>query len=304
MHPKTIGLIAHPGKPGVGELIKSLTAEFTRFSMSTLLEKETAAVSGQRSETTIAQLAGKVDLLVVVGGDGTILNVAGHLGESNPPIFGINVGSLGFLTCASSPAFREAVECIAKGKMTFSKRALLEVVVRNAKEEHEPMIALNDAVFSRGEISRLIRLHTRVNGEALTEFNADGLIIATPTGSTAYSLSAGGPILEPESGVFVITPICPHVLTNRSIIVSDSSTIEVEASEPDYPVYLTVDGREPVRITKDATVQIRKAKKTLQLAAMPDMSFFSVVRQKLKWSGSNVQAARFYKTKLPLKRRL
>ncbi|HTD00620.1 MAG TPA: NAD(+)/NADH kinase, partial [Chthoniobacterales bacterium] len=230
----------------------------------------------------------KVDLLVVVGGDGTILNVAGHLGESSPPIFGINVGSLGFLTCASSPAFREAVECIAKGNMTFSKRALLEVVVRNAKEEHEPMIALNDAVFSRGEISRLIRLHTRVNGEALTEFNADGLIIATPTGSTAYSLSAGGPILEPESGVFVITPICPHVLTNRSIIVSDSSTIEVEASEPDYPVYLTVDGREPVRITKDATVQIRKAKKTLQLAAMPDMSFFSVVRQKLKWSGSNV----------------
>jgi NAD+ kinase len=150
------------------------------------------------------------------------------------------------------------------------------------------MIALNDAVFSRGELSRLIRLRTRVNGEALTEFNADGLIIATPTGSTAYSLSAGGPILEPESGVFVITPICPHVLTNRSIIVSEKSVIEVEASEPDYPVYLTVDGREPVRIAKDATVQIRKAKKTLQLAAMPDMSFFSVVRQKLKWSGSNV----------------
>ena len=127
-----------------------------------------------------------------------------------------------------------------------------------------------------------------MNGETLTEFNADGLIIATPTGSTAYSLSAGGPILEPESGVFVITPICPHVLTNRSIIVSENSMIEVEASEPDYPVYLTVDGREPVRIAKDATVQIRKAKKMLQLAAMPDKSFFSVVRQKLKWSGSNV----------------
>jgi NAD+ kinase len=216
------------------------------------------------------------------------LNVAGHLGESSPPIFGINVGSLGFLTCASSPAFREAVECIAKGKMTFSDRALLEVVLQDSKEKHKPMIGLNDAVFSRGEISRLIRLRTRVNGEALTEFNADGLIIATPTGSTAYSLSAGGPILEPESGVFVITPICPHVLTNRSIIVSDKSVIEVEASEPDYPVYLTVDGREPTRIAKDATVQIRKAKKTLQLAAMPDMSFFSVVRQKLKWSGSAI----------------
>jgi NAD+ kinase len=288
MHPKTIGLIAHTGKRGVGELIKSLTAEFARFSMSVLLEKDTAAVSGQRSEATIAQLGGKADLLVVVGGDGTILNVTGQLGEASPPIFGINVGSLGFLTCASSPAFREAVECIAKGKMTFSNRALLEVVLRDSKEKHKPMIALNDAVFSRGELSRLIRLRTRVNGEALTEFNADGLIIATPTGSTAYSLSAGGPILEPESGVFVITPICPHVLTNRSIIVSENSVIEVEASEPDYPVYLTVDGREPLRIAKDATVQIRKAKKTLQLAAMPDMSFFSVVRQKLKWSGSNV----------------
>ena len=288
MHPKTIGLIAHPGKPGVGDLVNSLAAEFARFSMSILLEKETAAVSGQRSEMTIAQLGGKADLLVVVGGDGTILNVTGQLGEASPPIFGINVGSLGFLTCASSPAFREAVECIAKGKMTFSNRALLEVILRDATEKHKPMIALNDAVFSRGELSRLIRLRTRVNGEALTEFNADGLIIATPTGSTAYSLSAGGPILGPESGVFVITPICPHVLTNRSIIVSEKSVIEVEASEPDYPVYLTVDGREPLRIAKDATVQIRKAKKTMQLAAMPDMSFFSVVRQKLKWSGSNV----------------
>src|SRR5205823_14286619 len=159
MHPKTIGLIAHPGKPGVGDLVNSLAAEFARFSMSILLEKETAAVSGQRSEMTIAQLGGKADLLVVVGGDGTILNVTGQLGEASPPIFGINVGSLGFLTCASSPAFREAVECIANGKMTFTNRALLEVIVRDSGEK--PMIALNDAVFSRGELSRLIRLRTR-----------------------------------------------------------------------------------------------------------------------------------------------
>src|SRR5437667_4795651 len=286
MHPKTVGLIAHTGKPGVGELIKSLSAEFARSKMSILLEKETAGVSGGTSDLTIAQLGSKADLLLVVGGDGTILNVTGQLGEAMPPIFGINVGSLGFLTTAGSQAFREAVECIADGKMTFSNRALLEVIAPDSP--NKPMIALNDAVFSRGELSRLIRLRTRVNGEALTEFNADGLIIATPTGSSAYSLSAGGPILEPESGVFVITPICPHVLTNRSIIVSENSVIEVEASEPDYPVYLTVDGREPVRIAKDAVVEIRKAKKTLRLAAMPGASFFSVVRQKLKWSGSNV----------------
>jgi NAD+ kinase len=288
MHPKTIGLIAHPGKPGVGELINALETEFARLSMSILLEKQTAVVAGQRSDLTVAQIGAKADLLVVAGGDGTILSVADQMGDASTPIFGINVGSLGFLTTASSPTFREAVECIAKGNITFSHRTLLEVILRDSKEKHAPMIALNDAVFSRGEISRLIRLHTRVNGEALTEFNADGLIIATPTGSTAYSLSAGGPIMEPESGVFVITPICPHVLTNRSIIVSENSVIEVEASEPDYPVFLTVDGREPVRVAKDAKVEIRKAKKKLQLAAMPNVSFFSVVRQKLKWSGSNV----------------
>ena len=288
MHPKTIGLIAHPGKPGVGELINSLAAEFTGRSMSILMEKETAAVAGQRSDLSVAQIGAKADLLVVAGGDGTILSVADQMGEATTPIFGINVGSLGFLTCAGSQAFREAVECIAQGKITFSNRTLLEVVLRDSKEKHPPMIALNDAVFSRGEISRLIRLHARVNGEPLTEFNADGLIIATPTGSTAYSLSAGGPIMEPESGVFVITPICPHVLTNRSIIVSEDSVIEVEASEPDYPVFLTVDGREPLRVAKGAIVEIRKAKKKLRLAALPGVSFFSVVRQKLKWSGSNV----------------
>src|SRR5262249_38075959 len=160
-------------------------------------------------------------------------------------------GSLGFLTTVSSPAFREAVECIVKGKMTFGNRTLLEVVVRDSNEKHQPIFALNDAVFSRGELSRLIRLRTRVNGEALTEFNADGLLLHTLTVQNAFSFSPGGRILEPEWGVFVITPICPHVLTNRSVIVSENSVIEVEASEPDYPVYLTLDGREPLRIAKD-----------------------------------------------------
>jgi NAD+ kinase len=214
--------------------------------------------------------------------------VVGQLGETIKPIFGINVGSLGFLTCASSSTYREAVECIAEDRINFSQRALLEARVRLGDKRTGKMIALNDAVLSRGELSRLILLHTRVNGEPLTEFNADGLIVATPTGSTAYSLSAGGPILDPESGVFVITPICPHVLTNRSIIVADASVIEIEASDPDYPVFLTLDGRKPIHVERGSTVTIRKAKKTLPLASLPEASFFSVVRQKLKWSGSNV----------------
>jgi NAD+ kinase len=288
MHPKKIGLIAHTGKSGVADLIRDVLDELNRFSISVLIEKETATIAGRRSDLTIPQLGAEAELILVLGGDGTILNVAGQLGETIKPIFGINVGSLGFLTCSNSSGYKEAIECIAKGRIAFSERTLLDVTVRGAAKSQTRMIALNDAVLSRGELSRLIRLQTRVDGEPLTEFNADGLIIATPTGSTAYSLSAGGPILSPQSGVLVITPICPHVLTNRSIIVADDATIEVESSEPDYPVYLTVDGRKPLPLGAGDVVTIRKAAKTLSLAVMPEISFFSVVRQKLKWSGSNV----------------
>jgi NAD+ kinase len=288
MPPKTIGLIAHTGKKGIAELVNAIAREFGRFSISVLLEKETAAIAGKKSGHSMPELGGAADLLVVAGGDGTILRVVGQLGEVIKPIFGINVGALGFLTCASSSTSREAVDCIAKDRINFSQRALLEARVKLGEKQTAKMIALNDAVLSRGELSRLVLLCTRINGEPLTEFNADGLIVATPTGSTAYSLSAGGPILDPESGVFVITPICPHVLTNRSIIVANESTIEIEASDPDYPVYLTLDGRKPIHVERGSIVTIRKAKRTLPLASLPEASFFSVVRQKLKWSGSNL----------------
>ena len=288
MHPKTIGIIAHTGKAGVGDLVNAIAQEFSGFSITPLLEKETARIAGKKSEYSIAELGAAADLLVVAGGDGTILRVVGQLGEAIKPIFGINVGSLGFLTTVSSATYREAVECLARDRINFSERALLEARVRLGEKQTAKMLALNDAVLSRGELSRLVLLRTRVNGEPLTEFNADGLIVATPTGSTAYSLSAGGPILDPESGVFVITPICPHVLTNRSIIVAERSTIEIEASDPDYPVFLTLDGRKPIHVERGSVVTIRKAKKTLPLASLPDASFFSVVRQKLKWSGSNL----------------
>src|SRR5437773_6258874 len=288
MHTKTIGLIAQTGKRGVAELINAIAEEFERFSISILFEKETARVAGKSLGYPVAELGTMTDLLVVAGGDGSILRVIGQLGETIKPIFGINVGSLGFLTCASSSNYRDAVECIAKDRINFSHRALLEARVTLGDKRTNKMLALNDAVLSRGELSRLVMLRTRVNGEPLTEFNADGLIVATPTGSTAYSLSAGGPIMAPESGVFVITPICPHVLTNRSIIVTEDSLIEVEPTEGDYPVYLSVDGRDPMRVEMGSAVAIRKAKRTLPLAVMPEVSFFSVVRQKLKWSGSNV----------------
>jgi NAD+ kinase len=288
MRPQSVGLIAHTGKPGSPALVQQVCEEFARASLPVLLEAKTAALIGAESTHSIPDLGRKTDLLLVLGGDGTILNVVAQLEDVIRPIFGINVGSRGFLTCAASSEFSEAVRCIVAGEMVFSERALLEVSVRSADGKLTTLTGLNDAVLSRGEVSRLIRLQTRVNGESLTEFNADGLIVATPTGSTAYSLSAGGPILAPESGALVITPICPHVLTNRSIIVGEDAVIEVQASERDNPVYLTVDGREPLHLPSDALVTVRKSARVLPLAAMPGVSFFGVVRQKLKWRGSNV----------------
>jgi NAD+ kinase len=288
MSPKTIGLIAHPGKTGATDLVRKLRAEFARAGVQIELETATAALVNEPSGHTIAELGNLAELLVVLGGDGTILQVVSGLKDGIKPVFGINIGSLGFLTCLNSSAYREAVEAIVSGDYAFSERVLLSVEVTCAGERRSSVLGLNDAVISRGEVSRLIRLRTRVDGEALTEFNADGLVIATPTGSTAYSLSAGGPILAPQSGVFVITPICPHVLTNRSLIVEDRSVIEVAPGEPDYPIYLTVDGRNPELIEFESVVTIRRSEKILPLAVLPQTSFFSVVRQKLKWSGSTI----------------
>src|SRR5262245_20120163 len=287
MSPKTIGLIAHTGKPGAAELVDNLLAEFDRAGVQVRLETETAALVGLPSSRTIAQLGAEADLLVVLGGDGTILSVVSRLDDIKP-IFGINIGSLGFLTCLNSSAYQEAVASIVSGQFALSERVLLSVELSTRTGSPERMVALNDAVISRGEVSRLIRLRTRVNGETLTEFNADGLVIATPTGSTAYSLSAGGPILEPQSGVFVITPICPHVLTKRSGLLGAQSGIEVEACEPDYPLDLTVDGRGPRPIAFGTVVTMRRSGRMLPLAVLPHVSFFSVVRQKLKWSGSTI----------------
>jgi NAD+ kinase len=288
MRPNKIGLTAHTGKPGVAELTRTVAKELERAGLTVLLEEKTAALAGLPDGRAIPELGRESDLLVVLGGDGTILHLVGQLGDNIKPVFGINIGALGFLTCSNSSAHVEAVECIAAGKMTFSERTLLDVAVNNPAGATSSMTGLNDVVFSRGDVSRLIQLRTSVNGEVLTEFNADGLIVATPTGSTAYSLSAGGPILAPESGAFVITPICPHVLTNRSIIVDEDALIEVEVTEREYPVFLTVDGREPLRIDTGTRVTIKKSNRVLPLASLPGVSFFGVVRQKLKWSGSNI----------------
>lgn len=286
MPEKLIGLIAHVGKPGAADLVARLRDAFAERGIAVKLESKTADLIGSHSEETAHSLAVCCELLLVLGGDGTILQVLHDMGEKVCPILGINLGSLGFLTSVSSNDAMQAVEAVANGTFVLSHRTLLCVDV-----EHEGVIVskrtgLNDAVISRGELSRLIKLQTSINGAFLTQYNADGLIISTPTGSTAYSLSAGGPVIAPDSGVFLITPICPHVLTDRSMIVSDASLIEITPAQGQQDVFLTVDGQDLHKLKSGDTIRIRKAEQDLPLALLPEMSFFEVLRKKLKWSGS------------------
>jgi NAD+ kinase len=288
MHEKLIGLIAHTSKSGAAALVAQLSSDFADRNIGLILEQKTAALVGQESTKSTSDLAKECELLVVLGGDGTILQVLHDMGESTTPIFGINLGSLGFLTCVSSASSRDAVQSIATGNFVLSRRTLLTVEVHRGGKLLITRTGLNDAVVSRGALSRLIKLHVQIDRAALTEYNADGLIIATPTGSTAYSLSAGGPVLTPDSGVFAVTPICPHVLTNRSVVVSDQSEIRVTPAPNEQDTFLTVDGQELLQIRSGDTIITRKARRELPLAMLPQTSFFELLRQKLKWSGSAI----------------
>jgi NAD+ kinase len=204
------------------------------------------------------------------------------------PILGVNIGSLGFLTCAGLSEIQRAVESIVRKDFILSPRNLLVAAITASSGQEERLHGLNDVVISRGERSQLVKIQVQIDGAELTHYNADGLIIATPTGSTAYSLAAGGPILMPDSGAFVITPICPHVLTNRSTVVSDRSVIGVRLFVPKQKVFVSVDGRSSRAMKVGDILRISKSNRKLPLVMLPERSFPEVLRQKLKWSGSNV----------------
>jgi NAD+ kinase len=282
------GLVAHTSKPGAAALVAKVLAEFRRLGAEVLVEARTAALAGEPGGMSTRELAERCGLIVVLGGDGTMLHVAHEIDGCIRPLFGINLGALGFLTCAPASDYGQAVAAIVSGDYVLSHRSQLAVEVVRDEKITATRTALNDVVIGRGEISRLIRLDTRINGSPLTEYNADGLIIATPTGSTAYSLAAGGAILSPETDVFVITPICPHVLANRSLIVADSSVVETIPTGEGRDAALTVDGQEMMKIRAGDIVRVRKAPHTLPLAMPRDVTFFEVLRQKLKWGGSAV----------------
>jgi NAD+ kinase len=283
-----IGLVAHSEKVDARAALCAMIAALKKRDIAFEIEAQTAALAGLKSDLDEHLLAQKTSLLVVMGGDGTILRVVHKLGASIRPILGVNIGSLGFLTCAGLSEIPRVVESISRKDFILSQRDLLVAEITGPSGRKERLHGLNDVVISRGERSRLVKIQVKIDGEDLTQYNADGLVIATPTGSTAYSLAAGGPILTPDSGAFVITPICPHVLTNRSMVVSDRSTIEAYLSVPEQQVFVSVDGRLSRAMRVADVLRIAKSNRKLPLVMLPERSFPDVLCQKLKWSGSNV----------------
>jgi len=283
-----IGIIAHSEKADARAAVQTLVAALKERKMEYALEKHTASLIGETSGLDDRALARRSEVLVVLGGDGTILRVLHKLAEDIRPIFGVNIGSLGFLTCVGPNEIPRAVESLAQKDYFLSHRNLLVAELSGSGTRPMRAHGLNDVVISRGERSQLVKMDLKIDGETLTDYNADGLIIATPTGSTAYSLSAGGPILMPNSGSFVITPICPHVLTNRSTVVSDASIIEVSLLVPQHEVFVAVDGQSSRAMRVGDVLRISRSDRDLPLVMLPERLFPEVLRQKLKWSGSNV----------------
>lgn len=234
----------------------------------------------------VASLARKVDLLLVFGGDGTMLRVATETVGARTPILGINVGNLGFLTAVSAEAIVPALKQIWCGGYSLESRPIMEARgVCLGEIIHR--YALNDFVISRGVVSRLITLSVSVDDEPLTRYRCDGLIVSSPTGSTAYSLSAGGAVIHPSAEVFEISPICPHTLSNRSVIVSLNSNISVRVVSPKPETMLSADGQGVTQMAAGDNVTIRRSRHHTSLVRLDGSSFFETLRCKLHWSGAN-----------------
>ncbi len=281
-----VGILVNPHKSGSLPTLHALRTALKAHGCNAVLDEETAELAGETGGIPTSEFSKHVDIAAVLGGDGTMLNALSRLGNFQKPVAGINIGTLGFLTSCTDDELDLFAETIANGSFTTSVRTLLEATVHRPGQTPEHFIALNEITLARGDTGRLVSLRASVNGELLNDYRADGLIVATPTGSTAYSLSAGGPLISPSAAVFVITPICPHSLSQRSLILSDDSVIELSSEDPDCgPMLFTVDGRDSIRIETGDRIEVKKAPRSFHLLRLQDRSFYEALRQKLRWQG-------------------
>ena len=279
-----VGIVAKPDAGGARDVVMRLIGWLEERGRSVVLDKETAALAPDAPAAAVgrADLPGQVDLIIVLGGDGTLLSVSRSVGDLGTPLLGVNLGGLGFLTATTLDEMLPAVEALLEGRMVIDERMMLAARVRRGGAVVADLLALNDVVIMKSAMSRIIDFTVAVDGQAATAYRADGLIIATPTGSTAYSLSAGGPILFPTMDAVVITPICSHTLTNRPIVLPGTQRIEVTL-RANQEVMLTVDGQVGVGLREDDVVEAQRAAARIRLARFPHKHFFSVLRTKLKW---------------------
>ncbi|MFK7849624.1 MAG: NAD(+)/NADH kinase [Akkermansiaceae bacterium] len=281
-----VGILLNPRKVGGLGTLKLLRTALEERGCECILDTETAALAGESFGVPATEFSEHVDLVAVLGGDGTMMHAVSRLGRFEKPVAGVNIGTLGFLTSCTDDEIEKFADDVASGSYKISKRMLLEAKVIRASGETELYHGLNEVTMARGETGRLVTLIAKVDGEWLNRYRADGLIIATPTGSTAYSLSAGGPLIAPQSSVMVITPICPHSLSQRSLVLSDDVEIEIFPEQPDDgPMLFTVDGRDTTRIDPGDKVVVRKSERTFHLLRLENTSFYKALRQKLGWQG-------------------
>jgi NAD+ kinase len=245
---------------------------------------EAKGVEAVEAVENVQEMPASVSAAVVLGGDGTMLHAVRLVGAKNIPVLGINLGGLGFLTEVSVADMYEAMERVLAGDYTIEKRMMLTAcLIREGERECERLV-LNDVVFNRGVVARLVELRTSIDGRYLTTYRADGLIVSTPTGSTAYSLAAGGPLVYPTHDTILLTPICPFTLTNRPIILPDSAVVRVELGGQDVrDVSLTFDGQSGYTLEAGDIVEVRKARTSFKLIKLPSMDYFENLRSRLKW---------------------
>jgi len=286
---KRIGVVVKPHQPEALETLCRLTEWLTARGIALVgglavdrerIEHETGCVIEVIPEEELPQ---KVDLILVLGGDGTMIATARMLGDCEVPVIGVNYGGLGYLAEFRIEELFTALESILAGDYKLEKRVMLAVELRRGEESVTRNRVLNDVVMNKSALARIIQIETYLNDQFVNSFRADGLIVSTPTGSTAYNLSAGGPIIFPTMNTVVITPICPFTLSNRPIVVPDDSVIEVRLMTEKEDVALTLDGQVGFPIQAHDRVIIRKSKTTFNLVQPKNRNYFDLLRDKLRW---------------------
>ena len=284
---KKIGVFCKPKAPSATDILGRLIPWLRKQNYHIFLDTGTAAIINETSSYEKREISQQADLLIVLGGDGTLLSVARAAHPHNIPILAVNLGSLGFLAEISIDELYPTLENILAGKFEIENRMLLNACIWRNGEKVEDHNVLNDVVINKGVVARVINLQVLVNGQYMTSYRADGLIIATPTGSTAYSLSAGGPIIHPSMHTLVLSPICPFTLTNRSILIPDQSIIQVKLAAEYDDVRVTLDGQEGYDMRAGDILEIKKTKTSLQLIRGPNKNYYQILRDKLHWGSQS-----------------